>query len=114
MVPDVVRQRAFALEVILQHPVGHVARDHHRTGQRQAGSYRMLGQFGPDLRHRSIEIDLDCLALEHLVPHLGQETRWISLKLLQEHAVSRDLRACLAVGAAAHADGDRQARTMPR
>ena len=47
------------VEPVLELCVGDVTCHHHRTGQHHPRLHRELRQLGPDLVHRTVEVDLD-------------------------------------------------------
>ncbi len=89
--------------------MGDVARHHHRAGQRQTGLDRELRQLRPDVGHRAVQVDPHHLAAEDVVGGFGEIPVRVRFELFEEHAIRRDLRADLSVGAARDADPHRQA-----
>lgn len=59
MVTQVLRNRFTGGEALGNLGVGNVAGDHHGAAERQPGLHRVLGQFGADFVHGSVEVDLD-------------------------------------------------------
>ncbi|MGX1314227.1 hypothetical protein RKD24_004346 [Streptomyces calvus] len=116
VVLQVLRHLLAGVQPLLDLGVRDVAGHDQRTGQRQPGLHRVLGELREDVVHRLVQVDLHdvTVGVELLVRRLRQEPRRVRLQLLQEHALGGDLRDGLAVGGAGHGDGDRAGRAVPR
>ncbi len=116
VVLQVFGHRLAGLEALGDLRVRDVARHHQRAGQRQPGLDRVLGEFGEDLVHRPVQVDLDHGAALDVLGDtgVGHVLRRIGLQLLQEDAVGGDLAERLAVGRARHRDRHRARRAVAR
>ena len=107
VVAHVRRQLLAGVQPLLQLRVGDVPRHDHRPRQRQPRRHRVLRQFGQDLPHRPVEVDVDDVPRQLLAGHVGQVLRRVILELLQEDAVARDPCERLPVRRAGNAEADR-------
>ena len=81
--------------------------------KQQRGGDRMLGQFGQDLLHRLVQVDLDAMFMLAAVL-VGDQAARIAVHLLDEQAVPGDLGLDVAVGRAGNRHADRAGGAVAR
>ena len=113
MIPEIVGKASLGLQFFQHLGVGDVPRHDQRAGQRQPSGNRMLAQRRKDVGHRPAQVDGHRRHLVRLVG-LRKEAGRVTLKPLNKNALGCDLRQCLPVGRAGHANADGAGRAMAR